>query len=150
MPLNSSFRYPKMRIWLIVRWAIVLAAAVSEFFAPLHPLARPPIGWGALLAIFGACCVGMVFVLGLQVVNPFSGKPWLRPSWYLNPFNFCQPIQFFHLGAYVCFAQAVVLLARLVASQVSFYIESLVPLAIGLGIFLGLQLVMLVFGARFE
>jgi hypothetical protein len=139
-----------MRIWLIVRWAIVLAVAAGEFFAPLHPLARPPIGWVALVAIFGGCSVGMVLVLGLQVANPLSAKLWLQPSWHLNPFNLRQPMQFFHLGAYVCLAQGLVLLLRLAVSQIPFYIEAFVPLVMAFGIFVGLKLVTLVFGAKVE
>lgn len=139
-----------MRVWLIVRWALIVASAIGTFFVPLAPQASPPIGWGALLAILAFCPVGLVLVLGLQVVNPRSAKLWLLPSWQLNPFNFRQPLQFFHLGAYVCLSQALVILARLVISPVPFYVEALVPLAMALGIFLGLQLVALVFRAKIE
>lgn len=139
-----------MRVWLIVRWALITASAVGAFFVPLGPQASPPIGWSALLAIFAFCPIGLLFVLGLQVINPRSAKAWLHPSWHLNPFNFRQPLQFFHLGAYVCLAQALVVLVRLVVSQTSFYIEALVPLAMAAGVLLGLKLVMLVFRAKIE
>lgn len=139
-----------MRAWVIVRWALIAASAIGTFFVPLGPQARPPIGWGALLAIFAFCSVGLAFVLGLQAINPRSAKLWLRPSWQLNPFNFRQPLQFFHLGAYVCLAQALVVLARLAVSQVSFYVEALVPLAMAIGVLLGLQFVTLVFRAKIE
>jgi hypothetical protein len=139
-----------MRVWLIVRWALIVASAVGTFFVPLGPQASPPMGWGAVLAIFVFCPIGLVLVLGLQLINPRSAKAWFRPSWHLNPFNFRQPLQFFHLGAYVCLAQALVVLARLAVSQVSFYVEALVPLVMAAGILLGLQLVTLVFGAKIE
>jgi hypothetical protein len=139
-----------MNIWVIVRWTIILMAAAGELLAPLHPWAQPPIGWVALLAIFGGCSIGMLFVLGLQAANPFSAKQWLRPSWHSNPFNFRQPMQFFHLGAYVCFAQGWVLLLRLTLSRVPFYLEALVPFVMALGILAGLQLVSLLFRAKVE
>ncbi|HEV2622041.1 MAG TPA: hypothetical protein VGU65_08130 [Frateuria sp.] len=139
-----------MSIWVVVRWVIMLTAAAGELFAPLHPLAHPPIGWVALLAIFGGCSVGMVLVLGLQAANPFSAKQWLRPSWRSNPLNFRQPMQFFHLGAYVCLAQGLVLLLRLVFSHVPFYLEALVPMVMALGILVGLELVSLLFRAKVE
>jgi hypothetical protein len=139
-----------MHVWLIVRWVIIVASAVGAFFVPLGPQASPPMGLGALLAILAFCPVGLLLVLGLQVINPRSARLWLRPSWQLNPFNFRQPLQFFHLAAYVCLAQALVVLARLAGSQVSFYVEALVPVAMAIGILLGLQLVTLVFRAKIE
>lgn len=139
-----------MRVWLILRWALIAASAAITFFVPLAPQASPPIGWGSLLAVFAFCPIGLLFVLGLQVINPRSAKAWARPSWRINPFNFRQPLQFFHLGAYVCLAQALVVLVRLAASQTSFYVEALVPLAMAAGVFLGIELVMLVFRARIE
>jgi hypothetical protein len=75
---------------------------------------------------------------------------WFRPSWQLNPFNFRQPLQFFHLAAYTCISHGLVVLTRLAASQVSFYVETLVPLAIAVGILFGLQLAMSVFGKKVE
>jgi hypothetical protein len=139
-----------MHVWLIVRWVIIAASAVGALFVPPGPQASPPIGWSALLAILAFCPVGLLLVLGLQVINPRSARLWLRPSWQINPFNFRQPLQFFHLAAYVCLAQALVVLARLAVSQVSFYVEALVPVAMAIGILLGLQLVTLVFRAKIE
>jgi hypothetical protein len=107
-------------------------------------------GLGALLAILAFCPVGLLLVLGLQVINPRSARLWLRPSWQLNPFNFRQPLQFFHLAAYVCWGQALGVLARLADSPVSFYVEALVPVAMAIGILLGLQLDTLVFRAKIE
>ena len=139
-----------MHVWLIVRWVIIVASAVGTFFVPLGPQASPPMGWGALLAILTLCPLGLLFVFGLQVINPRSAKLWLRPSWQLNPFNFRQPLQFFHLAAYACLAQALVVFARLATSHVSFYVEALMPVAMAIGILLGLQLATLVFRAKIE
>ncbi len=139
-----------MRIWVVVRWTIIAASAVSALFTPLRPQALPVIGWDSLLAIFLFCVVGLAFLLGLQVINPYSAKVWLRPSWQLNPFNFQQPLQFFHLGAYVCIASGLVVSARLVVSQVPFYVEALLPVTMGIGFLLGIQLFTLVFRAKIE
>jgi len=92
----------------------------------------------------------MVFVLGLQVFNPRSAKEWFHPSWQINPFNFHQPLQFFHLGAYVCLASGLVVVARLAISQIPFYVEALVPVAMAVGVLLGIRLVALVFRAKIE
>lgn len=139
-----------MNVWGLLRVALVLFAAVASFFVPLEPQAQPPISWLALAAIFVFCPVGLLFVLGIQVVNPWSAKIWRRPSWMLNPFNFREPLQFFHLGAYVCLAQGIVTLARVAYSSTSFYVEALLPLVMGFGILAGVQIATVVFRSKVE
>ena len=137
-----------MNTWLYVRIALVLTSGIGTLFAPVGPRAVPPIGWEALLAIFVFCPVALTLVLGLQVLNPRSAKNWRRPSWSINPFNFREPIQFFHLGAYVCLAQGVAIIIRLATSSVPFYVEALVPLVMACGVLVGLQVVMFVFRSK--
>lgn len=139
-----------MHIWLVVRCVLIAVSAVSTFFVALGPQAKPPIDWGSLLAIFAFFSVSIPILLGIQINSSRLTTLWLRPSWCLNPFNFRQPLQFFHLGAYVCLSQAFIVLVRLAVSEVSFYVEALVPLAMAAGVLLGLQLVMWVFGAKIE
>jgi hypothetical protein len=91
----------------------------------------------------------MVLVLGIQRVNPRSARVWHRPLWDSNPFNFKDPLQFFQLGAFVFLADAVVTLIRWMFSSVPFYLELLVPPAMGLGILLGSRLTRLVFRSKF-
>jgi hypothetical protein len=139
-----------MRIWLIVRWILIVASAVSAFLVPLGAQAKPPIGWGELLLILAFCPIGLLFVFWVQANNPRSAKLWLRPSWQLNPFNFRQPLQFFHLSVYAFLSMGLVMLVRLAVSQVPFYVEVLAPIVMAVGILFGLQLVMLVFAAKME
>lgn len=137
-----------MNIWALIRVALVLFTAVATFFVPLGPQAKPPISWPALAAIFVSCSLGLLFVFGIQAINPQSAKVWRRPSWALNPFNFQEPLQFFHLGAYVGLADGIVTFARVAYSSTPFYAEALVPLVIGLGILVGLQITMVVFRSK--
>lgn len=137
-----------MNLWMIVRFAVVVASAVSACFSPLKPLAKPPIGWETLIVIFFFIAFGLVFVLGIQRVNPMSAKIWHRPSWNLNPFNFREPIQFFHMGAYASVAAGSVTLLRLLGSSGTFYPEAFVPLVMGVGVLAGIQLSMLVFSSK--
>lgn len=139
-----------MNIWLYVRIGLILISVIAAFFAPLEPQAVPPIGWGALLAIFIFCPIGIVIVLGMQVANPMSAKVWRRPSWSLNPFNIREPLLFFHLGAYMFLADGMVMLMRTATSAEPFYVESLIPLVMAMGVFLGLQAVMLLFSSKME
>jgi hypothetical protein len=132
-------------LWWVIRTSLVVLGAIVSFFVPLGPQAKPPIDWFALLLIFASCPIALVFVLGIQVMNPMSSRVWRRPSWSANPFNFSEPLQFFHFGAYAMLVQGTVLLIRLAASPVPFYVEVLIPMTMGLGVLLGIQLTMLVF-----
>lgn len=126
----------------------MLVSAAGALFTPVRPQASPPIEWGALLVIFLFCMVGMAALLTIQRVALDSAKKWARPSWRLNPFDFRQPLQFFHLGAYVCLASGLVVLARLAILQVPFYVEALVPFAMAFGVLLGIQFVISVFRSK--
>jgi hypothetical protein len=137
-----------MNMWVSVRLALLLFSAISAFLVPLGPHAKPPIGWGSLLVIFLFCPIGLLAVLGFQVANPRSAVVWRRPSWSINPFNFREPLQFFHLAAYVCLIQGLVGLTRLTLSSTPFYVEVLVPLAMGAGAFIGLHGAMLLFRSK--
>ncbi|MBR9813548.1 hypothetical protein GYB61_06795 [bacterium] len=139
-----------MNLWVCVRLGIVLATAVTSFFVPLEAQAAPHIGWPSLSAISAFCCVAIVLVIGLQALNPLSAKVWRVPAWHRNPFNFRDPGQFFHLGAFVFLAQGVVMLVRFVFSSVAFYPELLLPLAIGGSVLIGLSLVSVVFRFKYR
>lgn len=139
-----------MKIWLYVRLGLVVATVVAACVVPLGPRATPPIGWTALLVIFVFCMLGLVPIIGLQRINPLSGKVWQRPSWTSNPLNFGQPIQFFYLGSILSMTQGVVVLLRIGITSAPFYVEALVPVAMGLGIWLRLKIIMVVFASKFE
>ena len=139
-----------MSKWKLLRVALIGIAIIGSFTIPLEPQAVPPIDYIALLVIFLFCPVGLLFVLGIQAANPKSEKTWNKPAWELNPLNFSDPIQFFHLGAHIMLVQGVVTLFRISLSGVPFYIEAYVPLVMAGGILLGVKLVMLVFRSKFS
>lgn len=136
-------------MWKSIRIGVILLTAIASFFSPLGPQAQPPISWGVLAVIFAFCPVGLFFVIGLQTVNPWSSKIWHQPSWALSPFNFREPLQFFHLVAYVCLAQGLIVLARVLVSPIHLYAEAFVPLTMGVGLLVGLKIVVIVFQSRF-
>lgn len=139
-----------MNVWSLVRVGLVLFVAVSNLFVPLEPQAKPPTSWLALAVIFVFCPLGLLFVFAIQAINPWSSKVWRRPSWSLNPFNFREPLQFFHLAAYVCLAQGVVTVARVAYSSTPFYVEALLPLMMGLGTLAGVNIALVVFRSKVE
>ena len=137
-----------MNRWTYLRLALILLSVIAFCFAPIGPQAVPPIGWSALAAIFIFCPLGLLFVIGLQSFNSRSAKVWQRPSWRTNPFQSRDPLQFFHLAAHVSLSQGAVNVIRIFSSSTPFYVEALVPFAIGVGCLLGLRLIMTLFRSR--
>ena len=137
-----------MTPWLYARLALVLAAAVGACVSPLGPSAISPISWAGLVGVFFFFLLVLIPILALQRFNRWSAPTWQAPSWKLNPLDLRQPLQFFHLAAYVVLVPGVVILARLISSPVPFYPDALVPFAMGVGTLLGIQLSMVVFRSK--
>ncbi|MEI8645502.1 hypothetical protein P4S60_07790 [Pseudoalteromonas sp. Hal040] len=138
-----------MNKWKFLRIALISIVAVSSLFSPLEPKVNLTINWSALGVIFVFSFLALLFVVGMQVVNPLSAKVWHKPDWNRNPFSLKDPIQFFHLAAYIMFAQGAVVLFRLLFSNIPFYLESLVPLVIGAGVLIGIIIGMLLFKVKY-
>ena len=134
--------------WLYVRVGLLVFVVISSFLVPLQPHAVPRITWSSLAVIAVFCPLALLFLLWFQVVNPRSAKVWRPPSWCLNPFTFKEPLQFFHLAAYICLAQGAVTVGRLLFLQVPFYVEALVPLVMGIGVLIGVRLSMAIFRSK--
>ncbi len=138
-----------MNKWKFLRIALISCVAVSSLFTPLEPKVNLAINWSTLGVIFVFSFLALLFVVGMQVVNPLSAKVWHKPYWNRNPFSLKDPIQFFHLAAYIMFAQGAVVLSRLLFSSITFYLESLVPLVIGGGVLIGIKLAMHLFKVKY-
>ncbi|HUO44928.1 MAG TPA: hypothetical protein VMT94_08495 [Burkholderiales bacterium] len=139
-----------MNKWKLLRVGLISFVALSSFLVPLGPQAKPSIDWSTLAIIFLFIPIGLLFVIGIQAINPMSAKVWHKPNWNLNPMNFKDPVQFFHLGAYVMLAQGIVTLCRISFSNVLFYPEALLPIVMGVGMLFGIQIVMLVFRKKYS
>lgn len=139
-----------MSVWKWFRLAAISLVLIAGCFVPLGPRASPPLAWYVPMVIFVFCPIAMVLVVGVQRVNPRSAHVWHRPSWTGNPFNFRDPIQFFHFAAIITIAQGVVILARVSLTSFPFYVESLVPLAMGLGVWVGVRVTMALYRSKFE
>lgn len=44
--------------------------------------------------------LGLLFVIGIQSVNPFSDDVWTRPTHHSNPLHLGNPLLFFHFFAF--------------------------------------------------
>lgn len=94
-----------MKLWMWFRIAAIAFVLIAGCFVPLGAQASPPLAWYVPLVIFAFFPIAMIILIGVQVVNPRSAKLWHHPSWISNPFNFRDPIQFFHFGAIITIAQ---------------------------------------------
>ena len=97
-----------MRKWLNIRVAFILLS--------LMPIGNPSEGslklnWPTLAMIFMFGSLWMSLALAFFRLVPQTSNveklfatPWTKPSWYQNPFDLYQPIQFFHLAGFVLMA----------------------------------------------
>ncbi len=96
-------RVKGLRVFLYLRLLVVGFGFVSTAIQATSQAdwlgARPPIRFSDIPVVFAFGIVAMLLVIGIQAVNPWSAKVWLRPSWLADPFSLRQPCQFFHLGA---------------------------------------------------
>jgi len=88
-----------------------------------------------VIFIFGV--VGMLFVVGIQAVNPRSASVWRYPSWSINPFLLKEPLQFFHFGGYYFLALGVGVLVRHLVTPHTIGPDSFFLLSLALGMLAG-------------
>jgi len=146
-------RLKELRLFLYLRLLLVgsgfvgaatQAASRADWFG-----ARPPIRFSDIPVVFALGIVAMLFVIGIQAVNPWSAKVWLRPTWLANPISFSQPCQFFHLCAWYFMASGLgSFVGRVLSHQP---VNADVPLlfAFGIGVRVGLFLVQFAFRWKF-
>jgi hypothetical protein len=82
----------------------------------------------------------LLLVVGFQAFNPFSARRWTKPTWFSNPFNLRDPLQFFHMGAYHFLAGGLGALLSVPFRGIIALPMALLLLACGAGVLLGIQL----------
>jgi len=138
-----------MNFWMWSRAVVLLLGVLGA--NSFVPGPQSPFAGGSfvlLLMFFAFGVIAMVFVVGLQAVNPHSATVWAKPGWHVNPFSLKQPLQFFHLVGFFFIvtglAAAVVALLRHLAG-----LEPLLPIALGGGILLGVRCCVVLFRRKF-
>jgi hypothetical protein len=147
--MGVRMRKEDLNVWVISRAAVLLLGALGA--NSFVPGPQSPFAGGSvtlLLMFFGFGVIAMVFVVGLQAVNPHSAAIWTKPDWHVNPFSLKQPLQFFHLVGFFFIvtgaAAAVVALLRHLAGM-----EPLLPIALGAGTLLGVRCCMVLYRRKF-
>jgi hypothetical protein len=138
-----------VNFWLWFRMIAILVVVIASCFTPVTPRFEPPISWLILLGIFAFVPIAVALVIGFQRLNPRSAMVWTRPSWSINPFNFRDLVQFFYLGALLSMTQGIIYAIRVLLAATP-YPEAFVALVMGVGVWLGVKLVMLLNPAKFS
>ena len=114
--------------WLWVRLGIVAAAVPGGLsFASPETVKTSNVDWWACLALVFGVPVAVLFVVGIQALNPWSAPTWRKPSWTVNPFDFSQPLQSLHVTSFFFLAGGVAAF-----SSLPFHGWSGAPLAVSL------------------
>jgi len=95
--------------------------------------------------------LGLIFVIGIQAVNPFSAPRWTKPSWRSNFLNLRDPLHFFHFFAFAGLAGAAgsALGSLAVQGRLDFLVVAMQALA-GLGILAGVRLCLRVYRFKYQ
>ncbi len=151
--INSVIQMNNMQKnkWFWIRIIIVIMGSSSGLsITSLEILESSNVDWIACLALLLFIPFGLSFVIAIQAFNPLSAKIWRKPSWYLNPFIFKEPLQGFHLIAFHFMFAGIVACMTLVNRGKEAAPLALSLLSIGIGIWLGVQLSMLLFKKKME
>ena len=125
------------RRWLFARLGLCLVGLVQPAFlmdSVPDDFSKP--SWPFFFGLWAATCVGIIFVLGFQKLNPRMDTPWESPSWTRCPFVLKQPLQFFHLGAWYFISIGIgSLIVGLPRTPTNWFWE--LPLSCGSGVWTG-------------
>lgn len=137
--------------WFFVRLGLVAGSAILYVIqGPLSEHATPPIGISALVMGLFFGIFGLQFVLAIQFMNKKSAESWEHPSWSENPFQMKQPIQFFHLGAWLFIVSSTVSALLTWFKNPQFILDAIMPLVIGVGLLIGVHLSRVLFRRKFR
>ncbi len=139
-----------MNKWKLFRIVLIALVGVVSLFTPLKQQVQPQIYWNELAIIFICIPVVLLFVVGIQAINPYSAKVWRKPNWNINPLNFRDPVHFFHFGAYVMLVQGIITSLRVSFSTVTFYPEAMIALVMGVSILIAVHLIMLAYRSKYR
>lgn len=140
-------------MFFYLRWILILIGVISAGYMTLTSEGLQQIEAGISFSqvgfIFIFSVVAILFINTIQVINPFSSDGWEYPSWTANPFNFNQPLQFFHLASWFFILSGLTHLIIYLIKFVTLSKYGLFILAVGLGVRLGVWLVTVIFTGKF-
>ena len=141
--------------WFFLRVFLIVASIVTGALRPFLEPAPLRSKWGPVFAfvmIAGAFFwpVCLLFVMGLQSINPWSSKKWTRPNWYCNFLNPRDPLPFFHFAAFFLGGAGIGELVSTAATLGTIDWEACMATIHSCEILLGVKICEVAFGARFN
>jgi hypothetical protein len=136
-----------MNGWGWLRIAIVAISFVQGIIQP-SSLGEAS-DWKIAVIFLFFPIVAILFVIGIQFVNPFSAPTWERPRWTTNPFQFRQPLQFFHLGGYASVADGLGTLVNALFTGTPLF-DAVPFILLGVGTVIGVSLCTVAYRRRME
>jgi len=134
---------------MILRVVLIAAAAAAGWAGgpvPGHvPFRVRPVGLAVLLL---ATAGTVILVTWLRLRRTGAECRWRPAAWRENPLQPGQPLQIFHLGAYVLAAGGLAAAAATWHSTPAYLLDALVPVAVGLGGISGVYLASRLLEAR--
>ena len=94
--------------------------------------------------------LGLLFIIGMQSINPFSAKQWIKPSHKSNPFNLMQPLLFFHFASYCVLFWSIGILASSLMAGWRVLCDGALMLALSINMIFAVRLCQRIFKNKFE
>lgn len=137
-------------LWMWLRIAVLLLGLLqSEFLIGSMKGDFSKAAWPFAIEMICLVSFGILFVLFIQSTNPRSAPRWYKPSWFHNPFNYKQPVQIFHMGAFYFLASGIgCFFLGISRPEVRWLWE--LPVSIGCGLWLGVRCSVAVFRDKFQ
>jgi hypothetical protein len=136
--------------WLLLRIALLVAALIHSFyFLKTLPGDFSKPAWPFFFEMIGIVAVAVFGVTFFQLPKQTSDVRWVKPSWFSNPFRLRQAVAVFDIAAYYFLVLGLGCLTIGLSQTPTNWAWQL-PLSIGLGAFLGVHAVLMVFKSRFE
>lgn len=101
-----------------------------------------------MVLLFPYC--GLLFILGLQSINPFSAERWIKPSHETNPLNLKQPLFFFHFASYIALFYSIGILLSSSWNGWLALVEGALNVIISINMIFALKLCQIIFKKKFE
>jgi hypothetical protein len=87
--------------WLYCRlFVLSIIVAINLYFYDREVQVSSSADWEMIPAGFIFAVISMQLTLALKMLSKVDQTRWKKPSWHENPFNFNQPLQFFHFGGW--------------------------------------------------
>ena len=125
--------------WTVIRIIFIAAAFLSSTFITQAQPQTEDAPIAILIAAFLFGIVGLLFVVGMQRINPLSAKLWRYPKWSINPFQMREPLQFFHFGGYFMLASGAGIALNRIFWGPALHASDCLPLVFGFGILCGVR-----------